>query len=77
MVSRKGAQMKTATIQVERIPGTNEFLCHVMYKGKVLKTFKRNNLEAWQPLSDIARYAREWAHCQGFTHYKRTGDSFK
>ena len=69
--------MKTATIEVSHVLGTSYFQACVVYRGKTLKTFTRLDLEPWEPMSMLNVKAKSWAACNGFTHYKRTGDNFK
>lgn len=69
--------MKTATIHITHLWGTNQYVVDVMYRGNVLKTFIRGDLETWRPLSDLPRIAEQWALRNGFTHCKHSGVNFK
>lgn len=63
--------MKTATIRFGHLYGTRgEYVASVIYRGKVLKAFYRNDLEPWEPVSHLKVKAKAWAACNGFTHYK-------
>lgn len=62
---------KTATIRIYSIYGSSHIICDVLYRGKVLMSFDRRNLESHESVTEgLKQRAVSWITRNGFTNYK-------